>query len=314
MSGSDSHDPASHPLDAIRDAVEALLRSDPTSTLGEINAVAARGALAYNRTPQEELGGLSPAQMHGLLTDDWSGTGVVRLDGALGPDDVAPSQTLKNVRLLLEAVGECGTVRATARGNLPRALVHALADRMLVPANYPAGHLSDRLNEEDVVPLHRARVLAELAGLMKRRKGEYSLTARGSRLAREERSGDLYTLLFSTYFRTMNLAYFDRFGHNAPAFQHMIAYLLYGFGRLGESWRSPAEIAAAILPAPVLSELPPSGGLDWAPSVTERRLLAPLEAFALAESRALGDERDFVRRRAYRPTPLFHRFLRFELD
>lgn len=314
MSGNDSHDPSTHPPHAIRDALEALLRGNPAATLEEINALAARSAMAYNRTPQEELGGLSPVQMRALLDDDWSGTGVVRLDDTLHPDDVAPSRILHNVRLLLNAVAECGSVRATAQGNLPRALVRDLADRLLVPAGYLAGHLSGRLNEEDVVPLHRARILAELGGLLKRRKGAYSLTARASRLAREERSGGLYALLFATYFRRMNLAYFDRYGHDAPAFQYMMAYLLYRFALLGEGWRSPEDVAAAILPDPVLAELPPTGGLEWAPFVTERRLLVPLADFALAESRSHGREQDRLRLRTYRATPLFHRFIHFTLD
>jgi hypothetical protein len=295
------------------ETIEEVLRQNPSATVAEINAALDRSTTEYNRTPQRELGGLSPEQMARLIYDDWSGDGAVRLNGALPFEAVAESRILHNVRSFLTSLADEGSVRATALGNLPRAFVRLMSQRLRYPDGFREEYLSGRLNEEDLWTLHTARVLCDLARLIKRRKGAFSLTRRGAELVGEEKAGELFALLFFTHFQELNLAWLDRAAVEAPALQQTVAYSLYQFGRAGDAWNKPAALAAAVLLPSVRSRLVRTEYTDWAEYLTETRLLHPLTDFALAESRDVPGSDSRFAPQEYRPAPLFSRFLDFVL-
>ena len=205
-------------------------------------------------------------------------------------------------------------MKATPKGNLPRAFVAAMYEAMQWSEHADRWH-ADRTvrNEEDVFPLHLLRILLELSGLIKRRKGFFSLTRAGERLSSDARAGELFTLLFVTHFRKFNLAYLDGV-ESLPSFQYTVAYALYRFGQVGVEWRPPLQLKADLVLPTVLDELPPGEYHDSWEIVLNNRLLRPLEGFALAEVRTLprvaGEWRD---RREYRKTPLFDGFLTFDV-
>lgn len=304
---------------ALREAAEALqqiMAENPAATLGELNALLGSAAGSFNARPQADLGGLSPAEAQRLLDADWEGAGsAVRLNEALTLDDLASSRTLHDARLFLEILGTQGEVKATPKGNLPRAFVAAFRERMREPA--PAGRdwLSGRkiVNEEDVMALHLTRILLELGGLVKRRKGLFSMTRAGEKLAGDEAAGKLFATLFRTHFRRFNLAYLDGV-QPVPALQHTVAFSLYRFGRGGGDWKRPEELSGEMVLPAVREELPEDPHFDRVSLITETRVLRPLEGFGLAESKELPREPGQWRDpRAYRKTPLFDRFLGFEL-
>ncbi len=292
-----------------------MLRANPGATLDELNAAMQARSTAYNRQPQPELGGLSPDQLARLLADDWEGEGVIRLNSTLALEDLAGSPTLERARSVLRWLQEKGKVRATTAGNLPRAAVAELLERL----RWPQGYLEELraynkvINEQDVFPLHLVRVLLELAGLIEQRKGSFSLTRRGAELLAERRAGELFALLFRTHFRKLNLAYLDQFGPEATGLQHTIAYSLYSFGERTDAWRAPKELASELMLPAVRAEIPPSPHFEWLPMLVESRLLRPLTGFALAEVEEVPGQDAALLRHRYRKAPLFNRFLSFDL-
>lgn len=301
------------PMRLAHETIEEVLRQNPSATVAEINAALERTTEGYNRAPQRDLGGLSPEQMARLIYDDWSGEGAVRLNRALPFEEISHARTLHNVRSLLEGLGEQGSVRATPKGNLNRAFVREMAARLAMSEEDREVYRSGRLNEEDLWPLHTARVLCDLAGLIKRRKGAYSLTRRGANLTSTDRAGELFALLFLTHFRELNLAWLDRAASEAPELQHTIAFSLYQFGRAGDVWRSPAALAPVVLLPSVRARLGRTEYTDWAEFLTHTRILQPLRGFALAESRDVPGRFPGLPDKEYRPAPLFSRFLDFAL-
>jgi hypothetical protein len=309
-----------HAPDFIRNArvlVERVLRENPEATIDDVNAALAAATTAYNLRPQAELGGLSPAAVHALLGADWESDGsAVVLDDTLGLEELRDSLTLHNARLLMELVEEPGGVKATSAGNLPRAVVSAFLRGMRWPPDEIPEWFEGKaaIPEQELFPLHRLRVLLDLAGILKRRKGVFRLTARGRELRAPERAGRLVATLFRTHFRVLNLAWLDGIGP-APAFQQTIAFTLYRFGQLPPEWRRPGELAAALLLPAVHDELNAALERDFElPLMMETRLLRPLEGFGLAESREMERRpEELGRKLEFRRTPLFRRFLRFQL-
>jgi hypothetical protein len=310
---------ASSMQDAMLEAESVLrktLAEHPGATIDELNAALEAAIARQNRRPQAELGGLSPEQVHGLVMSDWHGPeSAIRLDESIGLDELEPARTLHDARLILTMFAERGTVRATARGNLPRAFVHEFRDRMREPAvrreELPPEPRA--LNEADVFRLFLPRVLLEVAGLIKRRKGDFSRTRRGEQLSTGERAGELFSILVRTAFRRLDLEFMDWFGP-APAFQRHIGYTLYAFGRVGADWRKLEELADRLVLPGVRPLLPPNRYFDPAAFLLQSRFLRPLQQFGLAEKRASPGESDELGQHLeYRKSPLFDRVLSFRL-
>jgi hypothetical protein len=312
------HNPAEAMLGMVRSQVEQMLSAKPDASIDDLNAALGGVVAGYNQRPQADLGGLSPDQTRRLLSAEWDAPdGVIRLDATLALEELAQSRTLHNARLVLELLGEQGEVRATPKGNLPRAFIAAFHERMRWPAWEHAEWYAERkvLNEGDIRPLRTIRVLLELAGLMKRRKGRFSLTRAGARLTAASRAGELFATLFLTHFRRLNLAWLDG-AESVPDFQHTIAFTLYSFGQVGTDARTPEALVPGLI-LPLVRENTPLNrfGNDPLPLILETRFLRPLEGFGLAEAHELPRAAGvWIASHTFRKTPLFDRCLSFDFE
>jgi hypothetical protein len=305
--------------EAMAEAEELLQRTlaeHPDATPDELNAALGLVTARYNRRAHAELGGLSPASARRLLDADWQGTdSAIRLDETLTLEELAPSRMLQDARLVLAMLAERGEVRATPKGNLPRAFVDAFgAQRPAATDEELPGERRVR-NEEDLFfPLHLPRVLLEVAGLVKRRKGIFALTRRGGQLAAALRAGELFAILVRTHFRRLDLAYLDGAAH-APAFQHGIGYTFYQFGRHGAEWRTPGELTEMLVLPGIRDEISFDARYDVLALILETRFLRPLAGFGLAEARKAAQRPgDLIGRTEYRVSPLFQRAVRFHVE
>lgn len=286
---------------------------DEFESLEEAQAFFERATAAYNRQPQDELGGLSPAQMHDLLQGDWFTTGPLRLNLELEPDDVGDADLLVNARIFLTAVQEAGGIKATATGNLPRAFVALMLERQRFPAGYveEIRRYNKTINEDDVYVLHVWRVILELAKLVRRFRGKFVLRPAGRELLAEGQAGTLYVRLFRTVFRELNLAYLNGGGPESPGLQHTIALSLYRLSTAARDWRDPEELAGEVVLPEVYDEMVDPQWDDAAPFRIATRLVEPLVWFGLLERRDLPSPNSFDRPYEVRKTALYDRFIRF---
>jgi len=302
---------------ALRQAeafVENFLAGNPDADIEELTAALRSAGFDVLPPYESGMGGLSPADVQWLLDGDWQGSeSAVRLDATLTGDELESSRTLYNARLFLEMLGAVGQVKATPRGNLPRVFVSRFRERMKAPKSRWSLPEPGTVNEEDVEPLHITRILLELAGLVKRRKGIFSLTRTGEKLSTEGRAGELFATLFRVHFRRFNLEYLDG-APDVPEFQLSIGYTLYRFAQVGGEWSTPHDLAGSIVLPGVGEGFTRSPLGDPMPLIVETRFLRPLEGFGLAELQ----EQEWAPgapgpRDLYRKTPLFDRFLSFAL-
>ncbi len=102
---------------------------------------------------------------------------------------------LANARQFLSMMGESG-IPTTAKGNLSRAFVLAMNERMRFSAY-----------DGDIWPLHVLRVVLTVGGVIRKYRGRFLVTKRGAKLAADERTGALQAHLVRTFFGTFNLSY-----------------------------------------------------------------------------------------------------------
>ncbi len=301
--------------DAGRDELTELMGRSAPPDVEEVQAVLGRASARYNQRPQEELGGLSPEQMQRLLAADWSDPGAALfLDRSLSMAEVSGARMLRNAWGFLDALVEEGGTKATGAGNLNRAVVARMMESLESPHERRDTRLASYrqvVNEEDVGYLNLLRVVLEVGGLIKRRKGLWTVTREGERLRDRERAGVLFAHLFETVFRKMNLRGMDALDAG-EGFQYQIPFALHRFRDVGQVWATPGDLADSLLLPPVRQEIPPVGHVDYAAILVERRFLEPLEGLGLAERQEVpGHSRAFLRYR-YRTTALYGRFLRLK--
>lgn len=283
-------------------------------SLEELNAWLARKTRTYNQAPQEQLSGLSPEQAARLFADDWGGGGPLQMNESLTLSDLRDVRFLLNARVVLSTLESEGPVKATAATkSFPRKFVGSVIDRMAWEDGLleKVKEFNKVIDELDAFPLHLQRIILKMSGLIKLRSGKFSITQKGKAYLPEERAGELYAVLFRTYFRSFNLAYLDHNEQNA-AMQHTMAMTLYRLGRAPRSWKSPETWANEILMEDALDQPPNHRGENSTYDQFRTRILRPLEAFGLVEKCELEGPNQFLPQYEYRVGDLFDRFIRFD--
>jgi hypothetical protein len=272
----------------------------------------------HNRAPQPELSGLSPVQAEALYRGDWETTGPLRIATDLKLAELEPARFVHNARVMLTALRAVGGTKATAQaGNLTRAFVAEMLERMRVPSERleQIRKYNKVINEEDAWDVHLVRVVLETAGLIKKRKGWFKATRAGIELAEDVGAGLLAARLFRTFFRDFNLAYLDG-DRQQPELQHLVPMHLWRIGVEGREWIGTDALAQRVLPPSMLLD-PEDGGELWrVAGRLHRRVLEPLVDFGLLESRDVSppDAPRWSRQVEMRVAPLFDRMIRFEWE
>lgn len=286
------------------------MESGSWKDMAEFQRFLDRRMAQYNRAPQVELGGVSPAQAQALLDDRWDGTGPLRIAEDLPSTafDGVEALLMVNAQRLLRVVADEGPIRLTPAGNLPRAFVA----RMLDTLSWYPGFVTDLrdgsrvLNEEDVRPLHITRVVLELARLLRRAGRQVRTTAEGRTLSAPDRAGALAARLFRTYFKALDLRYLTQ-GIGGEEIQSLFPLILWRLAGLDVGWRTASELTDAVTT--------PEHRAAWDELLVplwnfmQGRVLNPLCDFGLLETDLDGWSLESLR---YRRTPLFSRFLSWE--
>lgn len=217
----------------IAEEIRKEFADRPAGSLAEAQAVANRVMERRNRTPLAEFSGLSPEQMHWFLDFPFSSPGIASFVEDLNCQPEAPA--IKLFSILADAIGTDG-LKATAKGNLPRQFCQEAARAYW--KIYPDKALSGGINmEPDFFDLHTVRIVAGMAGLIRKYKDRFILTKK-CRLAMESGIGSVYLELFRTYTQTFNWAYHDRYPDLAIV-QRSFLYTLYLLHKHGSEFRPP---------------------------------------------------------------------------
>lgn len=197
----------------------------------------------HNRRPLDDLAGLSPEQMQALLYRPFATLPLADLQARLM--DHPPAPVLDLFDLIADAAADRG-IKLTARGNLPRKLVKAGHGR-LRELGVREAEIHTANTERDVRELHNVRVVADLAGLLRKSRGYLYLTRRAEKLLDGDRPG-LYGRLLETWCTRFNWAYGDGFG-DLRTIQMSFGFTLYLLHRYGADRRPSAFYEDAFLRA-----------------------------------------------------------------
>lgn len=238
--------------------------------------------------------------------------GPIRLAADLGNDEIQQSAVTRNALVLLSAAASDPGLKLTQTGNLSRSVVAELRERFTWPGfdDPEAFRFHKVINEPDFLPLFFVRHVAMAGKLLRRYKGHLKITTAGREMLKEPHQPALQAVLFHVALWRMDLAYLSRgLLHGWP--QNQIGVVLWGLSIAANDWQPPGRMAR-------MCAIPIHGVLDapWdmASHAMEATVLRPLRWFGLLDYRQIdAAEVRFENRHLYRKTPLFDRFLSFDV-
>lgn len=294
-----------------------VLAEQEFGSIEEANAFLARHMQQRNRAAKDDFCGLSSEQMHRFLGFPLETPALASFADCLAEVPEAPVMTL--FQLLVDGIGEKG-LKPTATGNLPRhfcqqtALLYWGEERYLEKTRY--GQLR---TETEFFHLHVTRLVAELAGLLRKYRGKFILGRDCRKILAQQGMAGIYPKLFVAFCRQYNWAYGDGYP-DYPIIQQSFLFTLRLLARHGGEWRSNQFYADALLRAfpMVLREAPESVGYYESPEqhigscYSLRCLKHFAEFFGLVEIEKDPNDR-YAREFRLRKHPLLDQLVRFHV-
>jgi hypothetical protein len=146
--------------------------------------------------------------------------------------------------MLANAIGADG-LKATAKGNLPRKLVQDAAFTFFPPDAQIERHV---FKEDDFPTLHGVRRMAEMAGLIRKRKGVFHLTRAAQRQLAAQGIAGAYANLFWSLILEFNWGVWDGYD-DLPLVQQAFLFSMRLLARHGNTPRPESFYADAFLRA-----------------------------------------------------------------
>jgi hypothetical protein len=256
----DKQDSGGQSTDAgsVMGELKELLKGQSFDSLDEANAFLRQHMQQRNQAAIDEFHGLSPEQMHRFLHFPFDTPELATFPSCLDITPKAPIVSLFN--LLVDAIGEQG-LKATATGNLPRNFCRESALAYLGEEEYQRwSQYGELRSEPEFREMHVARLVAELAGLVRKYKGKFILSRECRKLLAEDGPSGIYPRLFLAFVRKYNWAYQDNYGE-IPFIQQSFLFSLYLLNRYGNDWQTNTFYEDCFLRAfpDLLSQVQPFG-------------------------------------------------------
>lgn len=240
--------------------------------------------------------------------------GPIRLAADLTPEEVQLSAVARNALVLLRAAADAGPgLKMTATGNLSRAVVMAMCDRIDWPSFDKAKTFEyyKVVNEPDVLPLHFVRSIVQAATLLRPYKGHLRISPAGRRMLEEPGQRTLQAVLFHVALWHIELNHLTE--HLLGDWPQCDAGLvLWSLSVAANDWQS-RERLTRLCTIPIEAVM--DREWDTAAFAMDTQIIRTLEWFGLLECKKLDREPgEVVGRRLYRKTALFDRFLSFDVQ
>lgn len=245
------------PAAAVNRELSGLLEGQDFASMDDVQAFLDEQVAERNRRAVDDFVGLSPEQMSILLYSPYEQPPLATLEQRLPADLDAPILVL--FRIIADAAAGKG-IKLTARGNLPLKLVKAADAWLLKDEGNPRRRIGGISTEQDVADFHCARLVAELAGLLRKSRGYLHLTRRAEKMLAADDRPALYRRLLEAWTTKFNWAYRDGFG-DLRIIQHSFGFTLHLLREYGDRWQPTAVYEDAFLRAfPMVLEEAEEGG------------------------------------------------------
>lgn len=221
-----------HIIKEIQDWIHAEERAGKTVDMDKINERLQTVAARHNSTPRSDFNGLSPEEMHNIMYHPFTERCVVSLN-RLRKEQYDKIPLVRQALFLMNTLSE-KELKLTKLSWLPLKIV-AETYRLGQPEWIIEEYKSKRINEYDVNSVWMARIILDLLGWIKTRKGILSLTIKGKKALSDIDSAANEVLRFSLI--GVGLHTFD--GNDDDRIGNLgMAYSVWLLNKFGSTWHS----------------------------------------------------------------------------
>jgi hypothetical protein len=213
------------------DMVKSEFEMGEYNSLDEMNEKLNQFSQNYNELPQSPFLGLSPQQMSSVLYSPFSLYNALFNFESTCEHDFMKIPILNQAIYFLNKLKDVVELKVTQNGNLPRAFVIELYENFFSEDRY-----ARKPNREDDLPqATRLKHLLDLAGLIKKRHGEISLTKKGLSIIDNQKPSKLYEVIFLNYTNKWNWGYDDGYP-DFPLMQQSASFNLLLIAKKCDDW------------------------------------------------------------------------------
>ena len=227
----------------LMEMVQDHLAGQEFSSLEELEWELRRFSENQNSLPKASFLGLSPRQMHSALYHVFTLRNEIFDFECKDPERLLKVPLVEQALYFLGELQGVGSLKATSKGNLPRAFVMGFHDAFF------AKNLDWVPNREsDLFQLEQLKNILILAGLIKKRANKFSLTKKGERLLGKRDLEGLFDELTLAFFNKLNWADWDLYSELA-LIQLGAVFNIHLLNKMAQDWVLDKELGQAYLRA-----------------------------------------------------------------
>jgi Domain of unknown function (DUF1841) len=229
----------------VFDEMRTAMKGQAFESIEEAQGFADAWLKKANAEPKSEFLGLSPEQMHRMMYRPFDETSdIVTLNKNLSDEKILEIPIVKEAVYFLRRLGELQPLKATARGNLPRAFACEIHDRFPEDPELPYPIVS----EEGDMKLLTLRHILDMCRWIKKRNQKFYLTQKGQNLNGKGIGPDDFHHLFRTYTQKFDWAFRD-FYPELGIIQQAFLFSCYILHRKAKTYVNANELSAHFIQA-----------------------------------------------------------------
>lgn len=182
--------------------------------------------------PIDDYEGRSSKEMHYMVYEPFCNNSPFTIKSDINQKVLQNVPFYCLVKFLLETINTTQPVKLTSRGYLPPKIVKKVYSKQFLEEQFFDEKIEKIVREPESIAVTNARIISELAGLIKNRKGEISITKKGMKLLQEENHAELFSEIFKAFTTKFNWSFNDGYGDNNIA-QFGFAYTLEILSKYG---------------------------------------------------------------------------------
>jgi hypothetical protein len=229
----------------VFDEMRSAMKGQAFESIEEAQAFADAWLERKNAEPKADFLGLSSEQLRRMLYWPFDETSdILTLNKNLSAEKIREIPIVKEATYFLRRLEDLQPLKATARGNLPRAFAREIHDRF--PEDPEFRFLI--ASEESDMKLSALRHILDMCGWIKKRNQKFYLTQKGQNLNGKGFGPDDFHHLFQTYTQEFNWASRD-FYPELEIIQQAFLFSCYILHRKAKTYVSPNELSIHFIQA-----------------------------------------------------------------
>ena len=229
----------------VFDEMRAAMKGQAFKSIEETQGFADAWLKKANAQPKSEFLGLSSEQMHRMMYRPFDETSdIVTLNKNLSDERIREIPIVKEAVYFIRRLGELQPLKATAKGNLPRAFASEIHDRFPEDPEFHYPIVSEQ-NDTKLSALH---YILNVCGWIKKRNQKFYLTKKGQDLNAKGFGPDDFHHLFWTYTQKFNWASRD-FYPELEIIQQSFLFSFYILHRKAKTYVRADELSTYFIQA-----------------------------------------------------------------